>query len=132
MPEPNTQYSSEALAYLGDCVLERCVRRRLVLSGLTRSARLNAEALHYVRAGAQAEAMQRILSLLSETEAAVFRRGRNIGHTNTPKSATVSEYRTATGMEALFGYLDLCGDEERIAFLFDAAYPTASPEAPET
>ncbi len=68
--------------------------------------------------------MKNILDLLSEEETAVFHRGRNIGHTNTPKSATVAEYRAATGMEALFGYLLLAGRQERIDELFDMAYPT--------
>ena len=116
-------YSTSALAYLGDSVIEICVRERLVRQGLSSSATLNKRALDYVRASAQAEAMKNILPLLDEEETAVFHRGRNIGHTNTPKSATVAEYRSATGMEALFGYLHLAGKKERIAELFDAAYP---------
>ncbi|MBR2354066.1 MAG: ribonuclease III [Clostridia bacterium] len=115
-------YSTASLAYLGDCVLELCVREHLVKLGLSSSARLNREALEYVRATKQARAMERILPLLSEEEAAVFRRGRNIGHTNTPKSATVAEYRSATGMEALFGWLHLAGRQERIRELFSLAY----------
>ena len=120
-PSLNT-YSTASLAYLGDCVLELCVREYLVKSGLSSSSALNREALKFVRASAQAEAMKRILPLLSEEEAAVFRRGRNVGHTNTPKSATVAEYRSATGMEALFGWLHLAGKQERIARLFALAY----------
>ena len=116
--------STAALAYLGDCVLELCVRQHLVEMGLSSSARLNAKALDYVRASKQAQAMQRLLPILSEEESAVFHRGRNIGHTNTPKSATVSEYRAATGMEALFGYLHLLQREERIRQLFALAYLT--------
>ena len=116
-------YSTAALAYLGDCVLEICVREYLVKCGLSSSARLNKKALDFVRAPCQAEAMKNILPLLDEVETAVFHRGRNIGHTNTPKSATVAEYRAATGMEALFGYLYLAGKGDRIAQLFDAAYP---------
>ena len=115
-------YSTAALAYLGDCVIEMCVRQYLVRSGLSSSARLNKAALGYVCASRQAEAMKNILPLLTEEETAVFHRGRNIGHTNTPKSATVSEYRAATGMEALFGYLHLAGRQERIDELFVAAY----------
>ena len=115
-------YSTASLAYLGDCVLELCVRELLVRSGLSSSARLNREALEYVRASKQARAMERILPYLSEEEAAIFRRGRNIGHTNTPKSATVAEYRNATGMEALFGWLHLAGRRERIEELFLLAY----------
>ena len=66
--------------------------------------------------------MKNILPLLDEEEEAVFKRGRNVGHTNTPKSATVSEYRSATGMEALFGWLWLAGKKERINELFRVAY----------
>jgi ribonuclease-3 family protein len=120
-PSLNT-YSTAALAYLGDCVIELCVREHLTRLGLSSSASLNKEALKYVRAGAQAEAMKRILPLLSEAEAAAFRRGRNVGHTNTPKSATVAEYRSATGMEALFGWLHLAGRKDRIDELFAIAY----------
>lgn len=116
-------YSTAALAYLGDCIIELCVRQRLVKQGLASSRTLNKAALEYVRAPKQAEAMKNILPLLIEEENAVFHRGRNMGHSNTPKAATVAEYRAATGMEALFGYLHLAGRQERIAELFDAAYP---------
>ena len=116
-------YSSASLAYLGDCALEICVREYLVRElGLSSSAKLNKAALDFVRAPKQAEAMKNILPLLDEEEKAVFKRGRNVGHTNTPKSATVSEYRSATGMEALFGWLWLAGRHERINELFRAAY----------
>ena len=116
------EISTPALAYLGDCVIELCVREHLVLSGLSTSAHLNAEALRYVRASAQAKAMKNIFPLLTEEEEAYFRRGRNIGHTNVPKSATVSVYRTATGMEVLFGFLHLAGRTERIKELFRQGY----------
>ena len=116
------EVSTPALAYLGDCVLELCVRRHLIESGFSTSRNLNREALSYVRASAQAEAMKKILPVLSEVEESYFKRGRNIGHTNVPKSATVSEYRTATGMEVLFGYLHLCGQTERIQELFQIGY----------
>lgn len=116
-------YSTAALAYLGDSVIEICVRERLVRSGLSSSAALNKRALDFVRAAAQAEAVKRILPLLNDEENAVYHRGRNIGHTNTPKSATVAEYRMATGFEALFGYLHLAGSRERITQLFNEAYP---------
>lgn len=116
------EISVPALAYLGDCVLELCVRRHLVETGLSTSAHLNAAALDYVRASAQAEAMKRILPHLTETEAGYFRRGRNMGHGNVPKRATVSEYRAATGMEVLFGYLHLTEQTARIDELFALGY----------
>ena len=112
-----------ALAYLGDAVIELMVRERLVSMGYASSKALNARALDFVRASAQAKAMERLLPYLSEEEQGAFRRGRNIGHTNTPKRATVAEYRNATGMEALFGYLHMKGERERIAELFALAYP---------
>ena len=114
--------SAAALAYLGDSVIETCVREHLVGLGYSSSSHLNAEALSFVRASAQSEAVKRIIPLLDENEESAFRRGRNIGHTNTPRSATVGEYRMATGMEALFGWLHLMGRKERIKELFKLAY----------
>ena len=114
--------SSAALAYLGDAVIEGCVREYLVREGLSSSAHLNEAALRFVKASEQAKAMKNIMEILTEEEAAVFRRGRNVGHTATPKSATMSEYRTATGMEALFGWLRLVGNNDRIDELFATAY----------
>ena len=84
-----------ALAYLGDAVIELMVRERLVGMGYSSSKALNARALDFVRASAQAQAMERLLPHLTEEEEGAFRRGRNIGHTNTPKRATVAEYRNA-------------------------------------
>ena len=117
------EISVPAMAYLGDCVIDLCVRRHLVEAGLSTSAHLNAAALDFVRAPAQAEAMKRLMPHLTETEESYFRRGRNLGHGNVPKRATVSEYRAATGMEVLFGYLHLTGQSERIEELFSLAYP---------
>ena len=114
--------STAALAYLGDCVIEICTRTFLVEIGISSSRHLNAEALNFVRAPEQAEAMHRILELLTEEEEGAYRRGRNIGHTNTPKNCTMAQYRQATGFEALFGYLHLEGKQERITELFDIAY----------
>ena len=120
-PDPKL-VSTAALAYLGDSVVEISVREMLVGMGISDSRRLNAEALRYVTAGAQASAVKKILPFLTEEEDAVYHRGRNIGHTNVPKHATVAEYRMATGFEALFGYLYLCGRRGRIAELFHMAY----------
>ncbi len=120
---PLNELSTPSLAYLGDCVLELRVREKLVKSGIAKSGHLNTEALRFVRASAQAAAMQRILPFLSDEEAAYYRRGRNSSHLNVPKSASPSEYRTATGMEVLFGYLHLAGQFDRIDELFSLAYP---------
>ena len=116
------EISVPALAYLGDCVIELCVREHLVSQGLSKSGHLNEAALSFVRASAQAEAMKKLIPLLTEEEEGYFKRGRNIGHTNTPKSSTVAEYRAATGMEALFGWLHLSGRKDRIDLLFRKGY----------
>ena len=124
--------TTPALAYLGDSVLEVCVRTYLVAErGLSTSAHLNRASLEFVRATAQSEAMGRIEPYLTETEAAVYRRGRNMGHGNVPKSASVAEYRRATGMEVLFGYLSLTGQRERMDQLFRVGYGLALPDASE-
>ena len=121
-----TDISTPALAYLGDCVLEIRVRTHLVRErGLSTSAHLNRAALDFVRASAQSEAMARIEPHLTEEEDAVFRRGRNIGHTHVPKNASVAEYRRATGMEVLLGYLYLAGREDRIDELFRIGFALA-------
>ncbi len=116
------EISTAALAYLGDSVLEVCVREMLVKKGVSSAKNLNSVALRFVKAEAQADAIMKILPILSEEENAAYRRGRNIGHTNVPKSATVGQYRMATGFEALFGYLWLTDKKDRINELFVLAY----------
>lgn len=119
------EISTAALAYLGDSVIELCAREALVQKGVSSAKNLNSTALKFVKAEAQADAIVKILPLLSEEENAAYRRGRNIGHTNVPKSATMGQYRMATGMEALFGYLHLLGKSDRIRELFAVAYEDA-------
>ena len=115
--------TTPALAYLGDSVLEVYVRTYLVAErGLSTSAHLNRASLDLVRATAQSEAVGRLEPHLTEEEASVYRRGRNMGHGNVPKSASVAEYRRATGMEVLFGYLYLKGQTERLDYLFRLGY----------
>ncbi len=123
------EVSVPALAYLGDCVLELMVRERLVLSGLAKSANLNRAALRFVCATAQADAAQRILPILTETERTYYHRGRNSGHLNYPKTASPAQYRVATGLEVLFGYLHLSDRPERERELFALAYPDEILEA---
>ena len=114
--------SVAALAYLGDSVIELKVRELLVEQGISGSGDLNRASLAFVKASAQAAAMHKIIPMLSDDETSVYKRGRNMSGGNVPKSATMSEYRAATGMEVLFGYLHLQGKHERISELFSAAY----------
>ena len=118
-----SQISAGALAYLGDSVLEALIRECLVLKGYEKSSKLNREALNYVTAVNQAAAFKNIENVLTEDEAQIFRRGKNASHLNAPKSASLLEYKIATGFEAVFGYLRLTKNEERIIELFHIAYP---------
>lgn len=112
--------SAAQLAYLGDAVLEKAVRRRIVMLGVRQPSEY---ALAYVTAVAQSDALERIFPYLTEEEAAVYRRGRNTVHGNVPKHATMAQYRRATGFETLFGYLDLQKADERVEELVRLAYP---------
>lgn len=116
------ELSTEALAYLGDSVIELKVRKLLVDQGFSHSGSLNRESQKFVKASAQAQAMQNILPLLETEEESFFKRGRNMSGGNVPKSASAAEYRAATGMEVLFGYLYFCEKYERIDELFCKAY----------
>lgn len=110
------------LAYLGDAVIELLVRRMLVERGGETVGAMNTKADAMVRAGAQSLAVDRLLPLLTDEETAVYKRGRNAHSHSVPKNAKVSDYRKATGMEALFGALYLEGQIERARELFDIAY----------
>ena len=116
------QMKTADLAYLGDAVIELWVRQRLLRMGVCGSGRLNKAALCYVKATAQAAAVQDLLPMLSEEETAVWKRGRNSHCGSVPKSANVAEYRAATGLEVLCGWLKLLQREERIDEILLAGY----------
>lgn len=114
--------SSASLAYLGDSVLEILVRERLVTDGVKNPS---IASLVYVTAPAQSNAVEKILPYLTEDEDAVFKRGRNGVHGGIPRHATPAQYRRATGLEALFGYLHLTGQNDRAKELFELGFPPA-------
>ena len=114
--------SVAALSYLGDARHSLYVRRMLILRGITKSSELNREALSYVTAEAQAKMYYKIEGLLLDDEREVFRRASNSTHLNRPKHASVTEYRIATGFEAVIGMLYWIGDEERLDLLLDTAH----------
>ena len=111
-----------ALSYLGDAVHSLYVRRMLVDGGTSKAKDLNAQALAYVTAEAQARMYKRIEPLLLDDEREVFRRASNSTHLNKPKRAGALEYRTATGFEAVLGMLEYIGDKERLKLLLDTAH----------
>lgn len=110
--------SPSVLAFVGDGVYGLCVRTKLALVNRP-SGELHKLSVEYVKATAQAKAFTIIEPLLNETEISVFKRGRNFHTNTTPKSATNKEYHTATGLEVLFGYLYLSGQQDRVGQLFD-------------
>ena len=117
-----TMISASALAYLGDGVIELEVRERLVKKGYEKSLKLNTEAKKFVTAVAQNKAFLKIADILTKDEADIARRAKNSSHLNVPKSASAAEYKNATSFEAIFGYLYLSSNKERIKELFDIAY----------
>ena len=112
--------SSIGLAHLGDAVYELLVRSWLCAHGRATGKGLHRAAVELVRAQAQAERSQRILSLLTEEELAVYKRGRKAHVNSIPHSASRTDYLRATALESLLGWLYLHGDEERINQLFCA------------
>ncbi len=114
--------STPALAYLGDAVYTLFVRRMLVEKGLSKAKDLNRETQRYVTAEAQAEMYRRIEHMLTEDERDVFKRAANSTHLNRPKHASVTDYRYATGFEALIGMLSYIKDDERIDELLTIAH----------
>ena len=123
MEKPNVanELNGALLAYLGDAQMELLVRKRLVLQG-GRLGDLNKQTDALVCAKAQVQALEKLMGEFTEQELAVFKRGKNIHTNSVPKSVTQLEYRKATGLEAVFGYLCLCGDSERMERLIEIAY----------
>ncbi|MBQ4313185.1 MAG: ribonuclease III [Clostridia bacterium] len=110
--------STAALAFIGDAVYSLLVREQLCCSGRWKADVLHKRAVEMVRCKAQADAMERVMDILSDEEKAVFMRGRNSHTAHIPKHAAVADYRAATGMEALMGYLYLSGRIERVRELY--------------
>lgn len=110
--------SALALAHMGDAVYELFVRRELCRRGKLTAGDLHRSTISYVSAVAQARAARALLPHLSTGEASAYRRGRNARSHAAPKGVTEGEYHAATGLEALFGWLYLRGEDERLEELF--------------
>ena len=111
------------LAYVGDAALAVLVRERLAMTGNPNAGELNRMALEYVTAKKQSLVCDILLEHLTEKEADIFRWAKNAKGGPGPRSVTVYEYRKATGLEAVFGYNRLVGNEQRNRELFDIIYP---------
>ncbi|MEG2425682.1 MAG: ribonuclease III domain-containing protein [Oscillospiraceae bacterium] len=106
------------LAFVGDCVYELFVREKIVCEANRPTNKLNIIKKDWVNASFQAQCVSKLSSIFTDEEADIVRRGRNTHTKNTPKNMSSSDYHYATGLEALFGYLYLCGKIERLRELF--------------
>lgn len=110
-------YSPLVLAYIGDAVFDLVIRTVVVGRGNTNVNKLHRRTSHIVKAQTQAMMIEKLLPHLTDEESDIYRRGRNAHSPTMAKNATMSDYRKATGFEALVGYLYLTDQFDRILFL---------------
>ena len=112
------QYSPLALAYLGDGVYELYVRAHVLRQGNCQNQKLHEKSKDFVSCAAQERYLNLLLPELTEAEQEIVRRGRNAKSHSKPKNADYGTYHAATGFEALWGYLYLAGEQQRLDQLF--------------
>lgn len=108
------EYSPLSLAFIGDAIFEVYVRTYILSKGNTTPHKLHLMSASYVKAKSQARIMQEIQEYLNEDEVEIAKRGRNAKSGSIPKNADITDYRNATGLESLFGYLYLSNKIERL------------------
>jgi len=113
------EYSPLNLAYIGDAVFEVFVRTIAIRNGNMPVNKLHGFSKKFVNAKAQSKMFEKIRESLTDEEFSVLKRGRNAKSFTSAKNASISDYRQATGLEALFGYLYIKGDNKRLAEVFD-------------
>lgn len=111
-------YSPLTLAFIGDGVYDLLVRSYVVNLANRPVGELNKIKVSLVNCKSQAQFAKKLLPVLTEKEETVYKRGRNASTSNTPKNSTVADYHSATGLEALFGYLYINAQNDRINELF--------------
>ncbi|SHJ00065.1 Mini-ribonuclease 3 [Parasporobacterium paucivorans] len=112
-----SSYSSLSLAFIGDGVYELIIRTVIVAKYNTAVSRINKMTSDLAKAASQAQIARQIMDELTQEELGVYKRGRNAKSVTMAKNATVADYRMATGLEALVGYLYLSGQFERMMYL---------------
>ena len=115
------QLSPLVWAYVGDCVYELYVRIYLVETTKLNPHKLHIEAIKYVKAGAQCNALERIMDILTDEEKDIVRRGRNVQNHHLPKNSNIQEYMYATAFEGLIGCLYLSKKFERVKYIIEKA-----------
>ncbi|MDD3369538.1 MAG: ribonuclease III domain-containing protein [Lachnospiraceae bacterium] len=114
-------YSPLTLAYLGDAIYELVIRSVLLERGNRSNESLHKSAIKYVKAENQSKMIMALEDELTEEEMSVYKRGRNAKSYTKAKNASVTDYRKATGFEALMGYLYLAGEDKRMLDLIKLA-----------
>ncbi|MCI8584090.1 MAG: ribonuclease III [Dorea sp.] len=107
-------YSPLALAYIGDCIFDLVIKSLVLNEGNKPVQKLHRETSMYVQASSQSKMMRRLQEELTEEEHQVYRRGRNSKTVSPAKNQSVTDYRRATGFEALIGYLYLKREYRRM------------------
>lgn len=125
IPEINT-LSPLTLAFLGDSVYEMFIRTKILSGGNRPANELHKIAVGYVKAKAQSNAAHKIFDMLTEEELTIYKRGRNTNIHTVPKNADMADYRHATALETLIGYLYLKGENERLLQLLNVAFDSLS------
>ena len=125
---PLNTYSPLTLAYIGDDIYDLVIRSIVVGRGNTHASRLHHQTSQLVKAHAQSRMIELLMPQLTEEEEQIYRRGRNAKSATMAKNASMSDYRRATGFEALMGYLYLKGDFSRILELVRAVLPVYEDE----
>ena len=115
-------FSPLTLAYIGDCVYELIVRTMVVERGNRPPRKLHNESSEFSKAGTQRKIYEALLDEVTKEEADILRRGKNAHFHTKAKNATVLEYRSATALEALLGYLYLTGKMERVLELLKIGF----------
>lgn len=124
-----SQFAPLTLAYIGDDVYDIYVRTRVIEEHEDMPPnKLHRITAGYVRAHAQANSIKALMPYLTEDETDVFKRGRNSKAYTKAKNASVADYRMATGLEALFGFLYLAEETDRLNELMQIAYENAHTE----
>lgn len=120
LPKVNpTELSPAVWAYIGDAVYETFIRNLLISDGPAKTGKLHSRAVKMVKASFQAELLLKLEPDLTEAEADIVRRGRNIKTGHVPRGADCLTYRHSTAFEALIGYLYLDGAWERLRQLLE-------------
>lgn len=108
------------LAYVGDCIYEMYIRKYIVFNTKDkRGKNLHKLSIKFANAKSQSQFLEDIKDMLTEEELEIVRRGRNCKTGHVPKSASVIDYKRATALEALIGYLYLLGKDERVEEIMD-------------